>query len=146
MVKKVLKWGKSILSGFTDRSNRLLIDLQFDQKVEGQKSLKAELHRVTKVTKEGSSKAIRYVLYVNSKYFGSRLRVVCSPEEWLKATKSNFSSSFTVHCKETLRTPVILIALKRAIFCKMYMFFCHIKSIQYTQYKRKRPRQYSGAM
>lgn len=97
MVRKVLDYcGKFFLSGFTNKSRQFLVELKFDQEIEGLKSLKVKLHKVIKITERGSNKAVRYVLDVDNACFGRNLVVL--PNEWLKASRSNFSSGFIVHC------------------------------------------------
>lgn len=100
MVKTVLNFCKSFLSGFKgfkDRSKRFLVELKFDQEIEGQRSLKVELRKVTKVTEKGKEKAICYVMVVETGFDG-RLTLFCLPKMWLKATESNFTA-FRVYCK-----------------------------------------------
>lgn len=96
MVKEVLfRIFKSFLSGSKERSKRLLIELKFDQEIEGQKSLKAELSKVPKIVFRGTNIVSRYEFDFNDDYFGDRLNVRCRPEI-LEEAKTG--SSIRVFC------------------------------------------------
>lgn len=105
MVRKVLDYcGKFLLSGFTNKSRQFLVELKFDQEIEGLKSLKAKLLSAN----PNKGKVRKYVvLNLDKEHIPfSCIHVVCSASQW----PNRIEVEFLVYCQfGHFRTPAMAI-------------------------------------